>query len=1087
MKKVLQTAIVLTVILVCCIVFAACDGETTLDNLKNEYGIVIEGGGFKEGATLVSKVIELVSEEGKNALEAIKNQEYNKDGDIHIFDISVLMDGVEVQPDGKVKVTLPAPKSDVSNYDVFHIKDGNTVEKLIATILDGKVSFETDSFSMFVLVENNEMAGFVVECTPDESGYIEYNNAKYNELNIDLKVGAEYEIKAVPNFGYIFAYWEIDGKHSSNEVCSGVIPESGLNIRAVFEPTDYYLAVKVVGNGKIHEIAVGDDLIHEEKLVTEYNKGLTGQTKITLGASADDGYKLIGWFNENNELVSAEDVYPIIVDEKIKLEARFEKATYQFKATASEGGYITENGENVDLSNGRIVDPDTQITLTAVANEGYAFDGWYRGSQCISQEASYTFTVSNNMNVEAKFTERCTITITIDPQGKGWITENEQTVDYSNGKEYLKGTAIELTAEAGKDYQFVGWYDADTQELIMEDDRLTITVESGLHIIAKFKEVPYTLALSIAGDGYIEFNESIITKKTDELVDRNDSVTLKATSRISYEFAGWYNKADSSLLSDSETYTFTMDSDKSIEARFDYTGLIGASFTASPEGSGCFEYNNVIYDEIAENWIIGTEYSVKAIPNFGYIFSHWEIGEEQIFNEVCSVTVPETGLNVRAFFSETNYYLQVKVVGNGKIQERAVGDDYIYDAEWVTEYNKGLLGQTKITLGASADDGYKFIGWFNEENECVDISDFLEINVDKKIKIEARFEKEENPEPVEVTLTATAGEGGIVTEDYLNGKKVEKGSSVTISATPNNDYYFVGWFVGETKVSDEMRYTFTINEDTILVAQFEKDAPVECTVTANAGEGGTITEGYENGKKVEKGSSVTLTATENDHYDFDGWYVGETQVSVDLNYTFTVNESLSTYAKFEEKTMYNFLAQFDPYDGGYITEDGNQVDFGNGRMVDPDTQITLTAVANEGYTFKGWGTRDDNWELSIISTDATHTFTVTENTYVQAVFAEKPNGLRIDAHNAGFTYNENGELVTTVYVIGGEIKPNIEYVGVYATYPTEDTQDVYLTLDEDYTRDLGGLDFTKEGTYTITYTYKADTSLTATLTVQVKA
>ena len=38
---------------------------------------------------------------------------------------------------------------------------------------------------------------------------------------------------------------------------------------------------------------------------------------------------------------------------------------------------------------------------------------------------------------------------------------------------------------------------------------------------------------------------------------------------------------------------------------------------------------------------------------------------------------------------------------------------------------------------------------------------------------------------------------------------------------------------------------------------------------------------------------------------------------------------------------------------------------------------------------------------------------------------------------------------------------------------------------DQYTVDLGGLDFEKEGTYTITYTYKKDTSIKATLTVTV--
>lgn len=48
------------------------------------------------------------------------------------------------------------------------------------------------------------------------------------------------------------------------------------------------------------------------------------------------------------------------------------------------------------------------------------------------------------------------------------------------------------------------------------------------------------------------------------------------------------------------------------------------------------------------------------------------------------------------------------------------------------------------------------------------------------------------------------------------------------------------------------------------------------------------------------------------------------------------------------------------------------------------------------------------------------------------------------------------------------------------------TGEKYLEKTE-YTVDLGGLDFEKEGTYTITYTYKKDTSIKATLTVEVVA
>lgn len=58
---------------------------------------------------------------------------------------------------------------------------------------------------------------------------------------------------------------------------------------------------------------------------------------------------------------------------------------------------------------------------------------------------------------------------------------------------------------------------------------------------------------------------------------------------------------------------------------------------------------------------------------------------------------------------------------------------------------------------------------------------------------------------------------------------------------------------------------------------------------------------------------------------------------------------------FEENPWITFFASCVTEDGGYITENGEQIVFDGGRMVEVGTQITLRAVANEGYTFKGWG------------------------------------------------------------------------------------------------------------------------------------
>ena len=135
-------------------VLTACnDQPVILDSLQNEYGVVIEGGKFEEGSTLVTNSVTTTSDEGKEVLEILSAQDYNKEGNIYIFDIYVSKDGKKIQPDGKVKVTIPITEIDSDNYFVFHIKENNSVEKLIPTLLEGQISFETSSFSYFAIVE----------------------------------------------------------------------------------------------------------------------------------------------------------------------------------------------------------------------------------------------------------------------------------------------------------------------------------------------------------------------------------------------------------------------------------------------------------------------------------------------------------------------------------------------------------------------------------------------------------------------------------------------------------------------------------------------------------------------------------------------------------------------------------------------------------------------------------------------------------------------------------------------------------------------------------------------------------------------
>lgn len=162
-RSLLSLFIVVLTIAVLLFAFTACKKDsdnggggsagTTIDNLDNAYGATLEGGAFPEGSILVTTPIDVESDEGREALEAVAGQEYNVFKPVYIFDISVVKDNADVQPNGKVKVSIPVTADLASYRAVLHIKDDGTVERLSATYADGKLTFETDSFSVFILIE----------------------------------------------------------------------------------------------------------------------------------------------------------------------------------------------------------------------------------------------------------------------------------------------------------------------------------------------------------------------------------------------------------------------------------------------------------------------------------------------------------------------------------------------------------------------------------------------------------------------------------------------------------------------------------------------------------------------------------------------------------------------------------------------------------------------------------------------------------------------------------------------------------------------------------------------------------------------
>ena len=148
MKKKYLILLTLAFALTLCLALVACgDKNGGVKKLTAENGITADGV-FEKDSALNTIYHSSESEQGKTAISAI-DKPYDS-AKVAVFDITLTKDGEKVQPGGKVKITMPKPfESDA--YVTYHVKNDNRVEELVTTIDGNKISFETTSFSCFIV------------------------------------------------------------------------------------------------------------------------------------------------------------------------------------------------------------------------------------------------------------------------------------------------------------------------------------------------------------------------------------------------------------------------------------------------------------------------------------------------------------------------------------------------------------------------------------------------------------------------------------------------------------------------------------------------------------------------------------------------------------------------------------------------------------------------------------------------------------------------------------------------------------------------------------------------------------------------
>ena len=190
---------------------------------------------------------------------------------------------------------------------------------------------------------------------------------------------------------------------------------------------------------------------------------------------------------------------------------------------------------------------------------------------------------------------------------------------------------------------------------------------------------------------------------------------------------------------------------------------------------------------------------------------------------------------------------------------------------------------TSVTITATANEGYRFTGWEGSDST----SESLTVTLNSNQTYQALFELI----PVyTLSVTASAVGGTVSTE----GGDFEEGTEVTITATANEGYEFVGW--NGTDMSSST-ITIMLTANTTIEALFSQvsttTTATQFTLAVTAAEGGGVSS---TGGTYDDGTSVTITATANEGYRFTGW---EGSDSTSESLTVTLNSNQTYQALFE--------------------------------------------------------------------------------------------------------------------------------------------------------------------------------------------
>lgn len=341
----------------------------------------------------------------------------------------------------------------------------------------------------------------------------------------------------------------------------------------------------------------------------------------------------------------------------------------------------------------------------------------------------------------------------------------------------------------------------------------------------------------------------------------------------------------------------------------------------------------------------GDSCTISATPSAHYHFVNWtENGSEITKLNPYTFTV-NSNRTITGNFAIDTHLISASVSPSGSGTITGAGS-----------YNYG----TQQTLTFTPATGYTFSEWQDGNGNRLSTSNPYTFTLERDMTVVAVCTTNSYTVSTSVDPSASGTVSG--------GGSYSYGASCTLTATPAAGYNFTSWTVGGAEVSSTNPYSFTVNGNVSVVANFSLGSHT-ISATNSPSNAGTIT----GTGSYNYGASCTLTAIPNTGYHFVNWdTAGGDFVSNDNPYTFTVEGNAEFQALYAINS-YTINASVDPANSGTVSGTGS---YNHGATV------SLTATPNTGFAFIGW--YDGS---SRVDSSNPLTFTATENRTLVAKFA----------------------------------------------------------------------------------------------------